>query len=174
MLKLVRPFIGAFVWMLALSALIGGFAFAQDAPMNNSIPGFDFVAWGKSAVAFGWLGVVPAVALIKGQFPTRGGWWVLGISFVLSEGGAFWLYSQGLLTDPAYTTFTPPAIWMLFGFSAFLIASGGWAAIVQLLKKRHAPPLTATATATQPATATSPATPPTAEVVVNPVKDDHA
>ena len=106
MLKLVRPFIGAFVWMLALSALIGGFAFAQDAPITTAFPALIFVAWQKRRVlwcvrCYSSSGVGEGAAAGPECLDGAG-------HLVCSLGGRSILaVLTRLLTDPAYTAFTP-------------------------------------------------------------------
>ncbi|AZI44359.1 hypothetical protein EHF33_15875 [Deinococcus psychrotolerans] len=157
-------------FFVAVVLLACGSAFAQDVQLGS---GLDFRAWGSSAAVFAALGVAPAVTLIKARFPALSGWWVLAVSLALSEVGSYVLYAANLLTDQTYAAYQPPFIWILFGFSAFLIASGGYAVLAQLLSKTNSRTVTATATAAQPATDTSPALPPTAEVVINPAPKEQ-
>lgn len=102
---------------------------------DTLLPSFDFKAWGSSAALYGVF-VAAAVSLIKGRVPALSGWKVLVLAFVLSELGAFLLFTSGLLTDNTFSQFAPPFIWLLFGFAAWVAASGGYAVLVQLLTAR--------------------------------------
>jgi hypothetical protein len=122
------------LWPLLLLGVCG-VALAQDSlPV---LPSFDFKAWGASVGLFA--GVLAAlVSLLKARIPQLTGWRVLLLAFVLSELGAFLLYSAGWLTDATYTRFTPPWVWLLFGLVGWIIASGGYNLLVQLLSVRPA------------------------------------
>lgn len=116
--------------LLALSFFTA--ALAQATSPQIPLPAFDFKAWGSSAATFATF-LAAAVALIKGRVSDLAGWGVLLLALVLGELGAFLLYAAGLLTDPAYAQFNPPWIWLAFGFSAFVLASGGYALVFQLI-----------------------------------------
>ncbi|WP_407570745.1 hypothetical protein [Deinococcus altitudinis] len=127
-------------WLLFLPLLVlftVGLAFAQTADPVAILPSFDFKAWGSSVGIFA--GVLAAlVSLLKARLPILTGWRVLLLAFVLSELGAFLLYSAGWLTDATYTRFTPPWVWLLFGLVGWIIASGGYNLLMQLLSARPA------------------------------------
>ena len=136
MKRVLNPFTAAWLFVEAFAKFflvlllvgLGGMALAQGADPGPSA--FDFAAWGKSAAGFG-LFVAAAVAILKGRFPKLTGYWVLLVSFAVAEGGAFLLFVAGLLTDPTYAHLTPPKVWLAFGFGAFVVASGGYAALLQ-------------------------------------------
>ena len=117
-------------FLVLLLVGLGGMALAQTASLTP-LPPFDFAAWGKSAATFA-LFLATAVALIKGRVPNLAGWGVLLLSLVLGEVGAFLLFTAGFLTDPAFLRFNPPWIWLAFGFSAWVLASGGYAFLFQV------------------------------------------
>jgi hypothetical protein len=119
------------LFLVLLLVGLGGVALAQTA-IPSPILAFDFPAWGKSAATFA-LFLATAVALIKGRIPNLAGWGVLLLSLALGEVGAFLLFTAGFLTDPAYLQFSPPWIWLAFGFSAWVIASGGYALLFQVV-----------------------------------------
>ena len=136
-MKRVLSFVGL---LLAFCFLPVAFAQASSGPIP--LPGFDLKAWGGNAALFAAF-VVAVVGLIRQHIPPRPdgkarvtGYAALGLSFVVSELGAFLLYTAGWLTDPTYTSYKPPLVWVLFGLSAFVIASGGYAALVQVLTAR--------------------------------------
>lgn len=91
---------------------------------------FNLSAWGTNA---GLLAapVAAAVALVKRRYAKLTGWYTLGLSFALAELGALGLHSVGLLSDPSVQMLRDPLNWIAFGFSAFLGASGGMAALKQ-------------------------------------------
>ncbi|GGR17026.1 hypothetical protein [Deinococcus ruber] len=76
------------------------------------------------------------MSLLKARIPALQGWRVLVLSFLLSEVGSYLLFLAGWLTDSTYTRFTPPWVWLLFGLVAFVIVSGGYNLLMQLLATR--------------------------------------
>ena len=126
---LVEAFSKFFLVLLLVG--LGGMALAQVADPTTA-SSFNFAVWGKSAAGFG-LFVAAFVAILKGRFPKLAGYWVLLVSLVIAEGGAFLLFVTGLLSDPTYAQLTAPRVWLAFGFAAFVVASGGWAALFQVL-----------------------------------------
>ena len=109
-------------------------AFAQAGSSPTQLPGFDLKLWGSSAGVFGAF-VVAAVGLIRNHWTRLSAYAIYAVSLVISEAGAAILYYGGWLTDPAYTSYRPPLVWILFGLGAFVIASGGYAALAKLLMR---------------------------------------
>ena len=110
------------------------FAFGQADSSPTQLPGFDLKLWGSSAGIFA-LFVAAAVGLVRNHFDKLSLYAIYGVSLAISEAGAAVLYYGGWLTDPAYTSYRPPLVWILFGLGAFVIASGGYAALAKLLMR---------------------------------------
>lgn len=109
-------------------------AFGQAGNSPTQLPGFDLKLWGSSAGVFA-LFVVAAVGLIRNHWTQLSAYAIYAVSLVISEVGAAILYYGGWLTDPAYTSYRPPLVWILFGLGAFVVASGGYAALAKLLTR---------------------------------------
>ena len=109
-------------------------AFAQAGSSPTQLPGFDLKLWGSSAAVFA-LFVAAAVGLVRNRFDRLSLYAIYAVSLAISEAGAAILYYGGWLTDPAYTSYRPPLVWILFGLAAFVFASGGFAALAKLLQR---------------------------------------
>ena len=123
------------LYLLIMSTIAICFLSVSLAQAGNSptpLPGFDLKLWGSSAGVFA-LFVVAAVGLVRNHWPRLTLYAIYGISLLIAEVGAAVLYYGGWLTDPAYTSYSPPLVWILFGAGAFVIASGGYAALAKLL-----------------------------------------
>lgn len=105
---------------------------------------FDLVDWGKSSAAFA-LPLAFVVALFKRRYPFIKGGLTLALSFMLAQAGAAGLSALDMLTDPQFAGLGVPWNWLAFGTSAFVGASGGMAALSQLLcpPRPTAPPVAA-------------------------------
>ena len=152
------------LYMLILSTIAICFlpvALAQAGSSPTQLPGFDLKLWGSSAGVFA-LFVVAAVGLVRNRWDRLNLYTIYLVSLVISEAGAAILYYGGWLTDPAYTSYRPPLVWILFGLGAFVIASGGYAALAKLLMR----PAAAVSVTVAPV---SPALPSSAPVQLQPL-----
>ena len=127
------------------------------------------MAWGKSTAAAAAF-VVSALGLLRVLWDNRQPKRALSLtallllSLALSEVLGAALFYGGWLSDPTYSAYTPPLRWLLFGFSTFVIASGGYAALVAILGKRAAAPVVVTVAPV------SPAAEPAAALLTSPVQ----
>lgn len=146
------------LYLLFISALALCFftvAFAQAGSSPTQLPGFDLKLWGSSAGVFA-LFVAAAVGLVRNHWPRLALYAIYAVSLAISEIGAAILYYGGWLTDPAYTAYRGPLVWILFGAGTFVFASGGFAALAKLLM-RPAAPVSVTVAAANSAPANLPA-----------------